>query len=192
MDLIEVVGFIFMIFVMMFPIFKKTMEERLLTEEEKALSRENPPKAPRSKEQVKHEQNIVKEFLESLDIDFDEEEFSQKPPSPPPPPPPPKVAPNEGERRKEKFHFESNLGERHNVSKLRSRQLSSSLSSRPKSLSSDRFKKEERDKNYSVHTEKNSRVKDLLNKKLSLKEMILMQEILSSPKSLRDETSIRS
>ena len=177
MDFFEFLGFIIMAVVLISPIFKKIKEERL--GEAVASGQEDGV-------EEKHErEELVKEFLKSLDMDFEEEKA--KPPPPPPPPPVPGKRKTRAEARKEKFAFKGKLSDRHHKSSIEERTVSTSVEDDGGDhLVSEKFAEIPKNKAYVLKERKEGSTLDgRFHDKASRRDLLLLHELMSPPKSLR-------
>lgn len=176
MGFFELLGFIIMAFVLISPIFKKIKEEGMVDVQGKQGEDKD--------DELYEREEIVKEFLKSLDMEIEEEKV--KPPPPPPPPARGKRV-SRAEARKEKFAFKGNLSSRHQKSSIEGRHLGSSIKDDGGAhLVSDRIAEVPRNKAYmlkSGKTEPNINIS--FSDREARRKLLLMHEVMSPPVCLR-------
>lgn len=180
MSFFELIGFVIMAFVLISPIIKKIKEEGIGDTRDQMNDDED-------RVEEKHErEEIVKEFLKSLDMDFEEEKV--KPPPPPPPPAPGKRM-TRAQARKEKFAFKGKLTDRHQTSSIEERHVNTRVEEGGGNhLVSARFSEMPKNKAYVIKERKaGSTLNGRFLDKAARRDLLLMHEVMSPPRSLRTE-----
>lgn len=183
MELSEVIGFLIIILVVASPVIKKILEDG---RKKKIPPEQSEKKVKRSKVQV----DVVKDFLKSLDISFDEEE--SKVVKPPPPPMLKEEILTKEELRKRKFHFEGKLEGYHQKSEIENRHIKSNIS---EDLNLGDIKIGNLEKFLNQEYQESVEEESLISLEIATlqepRNLLLMHEIFSSPMALRMEEQFR-
>jgi hypothetical protein len=181
MDLIEFIGFLITIIAMFLLTIKRVREKR----------KELPDHEPMHDDQQKQ---TLKELLKKLDIDVEDEDEEALPP--PPPPPRPKVQPAHPQVKQGRFlsegqyQFRDKLQDYRPVSAIEKRKLKPTIEdpyqtfTRGSVVSPDMRVHE--DGYHEIQKEKPSGAARLVSRLHSKKDMIIYQEIMNRPLSMRD------
>ena len=192
MSFIEFIGFVISMVALIFLFSKKIFDQR--------RARLNPEESEREEEEQKRN---LKEFLRSLEIDMeDQEQF--KPPPPPPkitPPQPPKERPRGQQKPRPASRvlndpFKAKLEQRQFETAIEKRGFKTNIEDRfyqsfdERLLSSD-FRKASTDAYDVILFDQTPRIQHLVGQLPSLREMIIIREIIGPPKGLQfpDECS---
>jgi hypothetical protein len=188
MDFSEVIGFLVTIAAILYMFIKRIQHDRV--------------KRTREYEHEDEEQNDeerLKDFLKSLDIDM-EESKDFKPPSPPPKPVviKPKVnQPFYKQVKQEKtsqkrvdhnYSFKSSFDDVQSTNAIENRKFKDNISDKYPSYDGDHLVREEfkhRNISEKINYKRSSRIKTLISDLPSKKEMIILNEVLNQPKGFK-------
>jgi hypothetical protein len=179
MDLFELIGFIIMAVVLISPIVKKFKEEKLLRGNQTVFDKGE------QIEVVKDREDVIKEFLKSIDLDIEEEK--KTPPSPPPPPPLPSRKVSREEARNAKFAFKGQLSQRHQKSSIEDRHIETNIKDDGGAhLVSKAIAEVPKNQAYSLKEHNpQSYIRTRIVDRESRRDLLLMYEVLSPPLSMR-------
>lgn len=170
MDFFQFIGFIIILIFAFFLAYKRIKEER--------LRRKNPEKF---EEERREQQAKLKNFLKSLEVDMEEEEIPRPKPSPPPKPKPPAPKPKPHRTVGNEFSYKADLDKYKSKVDLEGFKYKTTLE--------DRYKRQPKPTDapaYEVaYKEGPPRIRTLLERLSSKKEMVLFQIIMEPPKGLR-------
>lgn len=189
MSLIEFIGFIISMAAMIFLLGRRVWEER--------YRREHPEEF---KEEKHKQEETLKHFLKSLDIDMEDEEEDahpkprmEKPAVPPPPPPRAIQAPAQQKSHRllqqDQYKFKDKLDSYRQESQIENRKLKNSIHDRYKDYKGDRIVSPDMrymaEAYHAIVKPKPSRANRLVNRLYSRKDMIVYQEIMNPPVGMR-------
>lgn len=190
MDLVQFIGFIVVMIAMSFLSVKRQKEKKQADHSE-----------PMEEDEHKRKQNL-RQFLKSLEADMEEDEEEESlPPEPPPlkkqtPPPPSPLEvrvqskqPPERLLQEDQYKFQDELESYRLTTNIEQRKLQTALDKRYKGFSSDRIVSPDllpsTDSYETLVAFTPSRARKLMDKLSSRQEMIVYQEIMNPPVSLR-------
>ncbi len=175
MDVLDLVAFFAMILVLIGPILRRIIVGR---EDDEF-----------SEEEVKQQRkDVVKELFESLDMEWEDDLLSPTPSKKtPPPPPPPAAAPLlKKEQLKKKFDFHSKFDDYEQVSRFEDHDIETQIQDDAgRHLVSGYLKDKPKQEAYRIKEKATSAY--LKQKVKSRRDLMIMHELLSPPKSLRHD-----
>jgi len=189
MSLIEFIGFIISVTAMIFLLVRRAWEER--------HRRKHPEEF---KDEQQRQEQTLKQFLKSLDIDMEDEEEFSPPPKPrveqpvEPPPPPHEMQAQAKPKphrllQEDEYRFRDKIESYHPESKIEKRKLKIRIDDRYKGFTGEHIVSPELSEKpevyHAIEKLKSSRARRLVTQLHSRKDMIVYQEIMNPPISMR-------
>ena len=183
MNFVEFIGFIISIVAIIFITIKRYRDEK--------YRRQHPELFQETEEE---KQQALKDFLSSIDIDLNDEQFSaQQRPVVPPPPPQASSASHKISKgpKGEDFYFKTNIEHYRPETKIEKRQLKTAIEERHLGSFEDRLLSPEFRKNHDsayeiVEFDRQPRIQKLMEGLPSMQQMIIIREIIGPPKGMAD------